>query len=596
MAKRIKALVLAVALVITLVAAPVGSFAVDATTSASTWTPTTPAAPVNPTAPATTAPTAPTPKPVVVAPEFAIPTITRVLHFGTSGTDVTLLQKYLNKVGNTVTVDGIFGNTTVAAVKAFQTKAGLVADGYVGKLTNKALYDAAGQTDAITTASLVNEVAALKAGLSADGKWIVSTLRNLVSKEALVVDGKFLNGKKDKVTGEDVIQRKLSLYTQDENKKVTARFTLTAPKLTVNSPNFRIQSGTFIGDIYVNAEGFQLVDAKVEGNVYYTTQAVKDTAKIDAKSVVTGEVALIELDVVATPSLAYDKEVFKRSLWATGPWIICNLKDMTFDEPLVLNGDILNSRGAVQRKLALYSQDDKRNVTRRFTVTAPSLTILSANARIQGGIFKGDVYVTTPDFQLVDATVDGNIYFTNEAAKAGFKYDAKSTITGEMILTELDAVASPSLYRDEETLAKNLSKEGTWIIYAGNDLTTDKPLFLDGEFSYRNTVQRKIALYSQDDARKVTRRFTLTAPALVVNSPNTRLEKGDFVGDIYVSEANFRLNEAKVTGDIYVGPFATGFKMDKTTVTGNVYYATQKIMDAAIIDSVSTVSGVSEVK
>lgn len=599
MAKRMKALVLVVALVFTLVAMPVGSFAADATTSASTWTPTTPAAPTTPakpTAPATTAPTAPTTKPVVVAPDFAIPTITRVLHFGTSGTDVTLLQKYLNKVGNTVTVDGIFGNTTVAAVKAFQTKAGLVADGYVGKLTNKALYDAAGQTDVITTASLVNEVAALKAGLSKDGKWIVTTIKDLVSKEEIVVDGTFLNGKKDKVTGADLIQRKLGLYTQDENKKVTARFTLTAPKMTVNSPNFRIQSGTFIGDVYVNAEGFQLVDAKVEGNVYYTTQAVKDSAKIDAKSVVTGEVALIELDVVATSSLTYDKEVFKRSLWANGPWLIANLKDMTFDEPLVLNGDILNSRGTVQRKLALYSQDDKRNVTRRFTVTAPSLTILSANARIQGGIFKGDVYVTTPDFQLVDATVDGNIYFTTEAAKAGFKYDAKSTITGEMILTQLDAVASPSLYRDEETLAKNLSKDGTWIIYAGNDLTTDKPLFIDGEFTYKNTVQRKLALYSQDSAKKITRRFTLTAPALVVNSPNTRLEKGDFVGDIYVSEANFRLNEAKVTGDIYVGPFATGFKMDKTTVTGNVYYATQKIMDAAIIDSVSTVSGVSEVK
>ena len=148
-------------------------------------------------------------------------------------------------------------------------------------MTNAALFEAAGGTDVITTASLVNDIEAFKAGIGTEGKWIVSVLKDLVSEEELVLDGMFLNGKKDKVTGEDIVQRKISLYTQDEDRNVIDRFTLTAPKLTVNSPNARIQSGTFVGDVVVNANGFQLVDARVEGNIYVTTQEAKDSLNID---------------------------------------------------------------------------------------------------------------------------------------------------------------------------------------------------------------------------------------------------------------------------------------------------------------------------
>jgi len=89
--------------------------------------------------------------------------------------------------------------------------------------------------------------------------------------------------------GKDIVQRKVALYTQDENRNVTNRFTLTAPKLTIKSPEARIQSGTFVGDLYVESENFQLVDTKVDGNVYFTTQEAKDTFKMDEKSSVTGK-------------------------------------------------------------------------------------------------------------------------------------------------------------------------------------------------------------------------------------------------------------------------------------------------------------------
>jgi hypothetical protein len=58
------------------------------------------------------------------------------------------------------------------------------------------------------------------------------------------------------------------------------------------------------------------------------------------------------------------------------------------------------------------------------------MTIKSANASIQHGTFKGDLYVDVKDFQLIDATVDGNVYFLNEEVKSSFTMDETSKVTG----------------------------------------------------------------------------------------------------------------------------------------------------------------------
>ena len=140
----------------------------------------------------------------------------------------------------------------------------------------------------VTTASIVNtEVAFLKA-ISGTGTWIIATTQDLAINKDLVVEGEFKNGKKDDA-GKDIIQRKIGLYTQDEDRKVTARFTLTAPKMTFNSPMGSIEHGTFKGDLYISASNFQLKDATVDGNVYFTTDAAKSTFKMDATSKVTGK-------------------------------------------------------------------------------------------------------------------------------------------------------------------------------------------------------------------------------------------------------------------------------------------------------------------
>lgn len=144
------------------------------------------------------------------------------------------------------------------------------------------------QPDATTTASIVDDNEAFKKAISKDGTWIIATLKDLSFTEDLILEGEFINGKKDD-KGNDVIQRKIGLYTQDEDHNVLERFTLTAPKLTVKSPNGRIQGGIFKGDLIVDVKDFQLVDQKVEGNVFFTKQEYMDTFKVDEKSSVTGK-------------------------------------------------------------------------------------------------------------------------------------------------------------------------------------------------------------------------------------------------------------------------------------------------------------------
>jgi len=142
--------------------------------------------------------------------------------------------------------------------------------------------------DAVTSASIVDNATALQKAMSKEGTWIICTTKNLKADKELVLDGTFNNGKKD-AAGKDIVQRKIGLYTQDDKQNVTARFTLEAPKLTINSPEARIQSGTFKGDLYVSAKNFQLVDATVDGNVYFTSDEAKSTFKMDPKSKVTGK-------------------------------------------------------------------------------------------------------------------------------------------------------------------------------------------------------------------------------------------------------------------------------------------------------------------
>lgn len=143
-------------------------------------------------------------------------------------------------------------------------------------------------TDVVTTPSIVSKEEDFTKAITREGTWIIALLNDLTIDQDIALEGDFKNGKKDE-QGNETYQRKLALYAQDANKKVTARYTLTAPKLAINSLNARIQSGTFKGDLYVSSKNFELVDAKVEGNIYFVNEEAQSTFKMDEKSSVTGK-------------------------------------------------------------------------------------------------------------------------------------------------------------------------------------------------------------------------------------------------------------------------------------------------------------------
>ena len=58
---------------------------------------------------------------------------------GSTGTDVTILQCILTKMGIIIDIDGEFGDMTEMAVRTFQQKAGLIVDGVCGRNTWKKL-------------------------------------------------------------------------------------------------------------------------------------------------------------------------------------------------------------------------------------------------------------------------------------------------------------------------------------------------------------------------------------------------------------------------------------------------------------------------
>ena len=85
----------------------------------------------------------------VLIPSSAVPT--SIVKVGSVNDDVKYLQTNLNKLGYKLSVDGIFGNLTSAAVKAFQKDNGLVVDGIAGPNTFGKLFEKVSAPAASTT-------------------------------------------------------------------------------------------------------------------------------------------------------------------------------------------------------------------------------------------------------------------------------------------------------------------------------------------------------------------------------------------------------------------------------------------------------------
>lgn len=147
--------------------------------------------------------------------------------------------------------------------------------------------------DVVTSASITAKPEELVKSLSKDGNWITAATADITLDQDLVVDGEF----HDKGSDSEAIYRKLALHTQDDKYNILENFTLTVPKIVVNSENFTVFYGTIKGDIEVNANGFSLIGTQVDGNITFTKEEYKESANLDKDdkgAKVTGEVTVAE--------------------------------------------------------------------------------------------------------------------------------------------------------------------------------------------------------------------------------------------------------------------------------------------------------------
>lgn len=135
-------------------------------------------------------------------------------------------------------------------------------------------------------------------------------------------------------------------------------------------------------------------------------------------------------DTTTGPSWVTDDASLEKAVKES--WIVIITKDLKTNKELVFEGGLKKGDTLTPRLLALYNQDENRVKTASYTLTAPKATFKEDGSRIKGGTFVGDVYVEANDFELVDATVQGNIYFKDQAAKDSFKMDDTSQVTGTM--------------------------------------------------------------------------------------------------------------------------------------------------------------------
>ena len=79
--------------------------------------------------------------------------------------------------------------------------------------------------------------------------------------------------------------------------------------------------------------------------------------------------------------------------------------------------------------------------------------------------------------------------------------------------------------------------------FAGYYVAKYKGYYREGEFRDKddpsNDLFRKLALYEQDQDKKITKRYTITAPKMIIRSPNTNIKGGVIKGDVYVEAGRY---------------------------------------------------------
>lgn len=343
-----------------------------------------------------------------------------------------------------------------------------------------------------------------------------------------------------------------------------------------------------------------------------STSSSKSTASSSSKAADTFTGA-------TTPNKTFSalQDTFKSTgnwLGATGADMDASGQELTIDGTFVADGQAGNAY--VGRKLAIYNQNDKFQVTEQYTLTVKDIVVKSPGFYIANGTVKGDVLISAPGFHaqngkkldgsVAQATIDGNLKFASQALLDAYnKLDPSMqvavtgttsvdtslaaatvvpmgaitvgthgsvswTFKGNGADTQTGATTGTT---DASVLSKALGAKGAWLVATNGDVdATGKTLTVDGLFlNEAGTVQRTLAMIAQDQNRKVTKVYTLTVDKLIVNSPEFDFEGGNVKGDVYVGKTGSILS--RVMTD------TTGATL-QSKIDGNLYFATQAQLDS----------------
>lgn len=145
---------------------------------------------------------------------------------------------------------------------------------------------AAAKSDTVTGASQAIDEAAFEQKIGKDNKnYMIIANKDMTFTKDLIVES---GVKKDK-DGKETPNRSIGLATETADNKVDKRFTLTVPNLVFNGENGKVEYGIVKGDVYVQAKGFTLKDATINGNLYFANDDLKNAFKLDATTKITGK-------------------------------------------------------------------------------------------------------------------------------------------------------------------------------------------------------------------------------------------------------------------------------------------------------------------
>jgi outer membrane murein-binding lipoprotein Lpp len=147
------------------------------------------------------------------------------------------------------------------------------------------------KNDTVASASQAPDEATFEKKISKDGNYIIITNKDLTFTKDLTVDGRFTKKDKD---GKEVATRSLAFASETADGKVKKRFTVTVPRIVINSENTLLEIGKIKGDVYVQAPGFKTKDATIDGNLYFATQELMDAFKKDDLTKITGTVEVCQ--------------------------------------------------------------------------------------------------------------------------------------------------------------------------------------------------------------------------------------------------------------------------------------------------------------